>query len=181
MLRLAEGLVTVTAQQRALLHDLVVLARALHEASAWMDRLASEEEGEEGALALPAQAPLRAQLGAQATHLELAAESVAQVSGLWATVAGAMRVDAALAGVGQEKLGGVEIRLRETAGALRCVFGACSFVCLSESVADLSINTTIITEPPSATRCCSPRTRPSPSRPRPRRSGPRSSWACVGR
>lgn len=53
MLRLAEGLVTVTAQQRALLHDLVAAARALQEASAWMGRLGEEEE--EGLLVLPAQ------------------------------------------------------------------------------------------------------------------------------
>ena len=52
MLRLAEGLVTATAQQRAALHDLVVSARALQDAAAWMDRLPEEGEEEE---ALPAQ------------------------------------------------------------------------------------------------------------------------------
>jgi hypothetical protein len=52
----------------------------------------------------------------------VAAEAVAQVVGLWAAVAGAMRVDASLAGLGQEKLGAVERRLRETAVMLRWVF-----------------------------------------------------------
>jgi hypothetical protein len=60
-------------------------------------------------------------LGEQATQLEVAAEAVAQVGGLWTAVTGAMRVDAALAGLGQEKLGAVEARLKETAGSLRCV------------------------------------------------------------
>jgi hypothetical protein len=66
MLRLAEGLVTVTAQQRALLHDVVSGARALSEASAWMGRLAAdvekgEGEGGEGrrVLVLPAQVCVR--------------------------------------------------------------------------------------------------------------------------
>ena len=62
MLRLAEGLVTVTAQQRALLHDVVGGARALSEASAWMGRLSAEEEEEEeegsALLVLPAQVRL---------------------------------------------------------------------------------------------------------------------------
>lgn len=53
MLRLAEGLVTATAQQRAALHDLVASARALQDAAAWMDRLPEEGQEEEGAL--PAQ------------------------------------------------------------------------------------------------------------------------------
>lgn len=56
MLRLAEGLATVTAQQRALLHDLVAGARALHAAAAWMGRLEEGQgENEASLLVLPPQ------------------------------------------------------------------------------------------------------------------------------
>jgi len=90
MLRLAEGLTTMAAQQRALLSEVVSGVGELSDAVSWMERVGGEG-GREGGRVLPAQGVLRRGLMRQAALIEAAGEGLGQVHVLVATVAGARK------------------------------------------------------------------------------------------